>query len=54
MTRRQDEGDAGDERAASIAVDGDVVGRVPLDDGDWTVVDVSSNNDVLEVRLTRE
>lgn len=43
-----------DKRAVTIATHGDVLGRVPLDDGDWTVVDVSVNNDVMEVRLARE
>lgn len=41
-----------DESAGSVVVvvDG-VVGRIPLRDGDWTVADVSCNNDVLEVTL---
>lgn len=41
-----------DETAGTVvvAVDG-VVGRIPLRDGDWTVADVSCNNDVLEVTL---
>lgn len=43
-----------DERVAVITAGGDEVGRVPLDDGEWTVVDVSVNNGVMEVRLTRE
>lgn len=41
-------------RAVTITVEGDVLGRIPLDDGDWTVVDVSVNNDVLAVKLSNE
>lgn len=40
--------------AAAISVAGEFVGQVPLDDGGWTVDDVSVNNDVLEVWLSRE
>ena len=43
-----------DERVAVITAGGDDIGRVPLDDGEWTVVDVSVNNDIMEVRLTRD
>lgn len=43
-----------DERTAVITAGGNEVGQVPLDDGEWTVLDVSVNNGIMEVRLTRE
>lgn len=43
-----------DEQTVVITAEGDVLGRVPIDDEGWEVVDVSFNNDVMEARLTRE
>lgn len=43
-----------DEGTVTIDVDGDRMGEVPIDDGDWSVAEVSVNNDVVEVLLTRE
>ena len=37
-----------------IIVDDVVEGRVPLGEGDWHIVDVSFNNDILEVRFEDE
>lgn len=38
----------------TIGIDGYVVERVPLDEEGWSVADVTVNNDVVEVRLTRD
>lgn len=43
-----------DVRTVTITVDNHVVGRFPLDDGDWTVTDVSFNNEVMEVKVAHE
>jgi hypothetical protein len=43
-----------EEGAATVVVENEIVGRVPLDDDGWTVDDVSVNNEVLEVWLSRD
>lgn len=43
-----------DERTVTVAVEGERVGRVPLDEYGWTLADVSVNNDVMEALLTRD
>lgn len=45
---------APDDGAVTIGIDGYVVERVPLDEEGWSVADVTVNNDVVEVRLTRD
>jgi HSP20 family molecular chaperone IbpA len=37
--------------AFTLGVGGEVVGRIPVDDGDWVVTDASFANGILEVRL---
>lgn len=45
-----------EDSAGELAVreDGDVVGRVALDDGPWRVDDVRHNNGIVEVSLSRD
>lgn len=38
----------------TVREDGDVVGRVALDDGPWRVDDVRHNNGIVEVSLSRD